>query len=122
SAGGCAFRFRGPNLTAAPRRLIQTVPVDGTWGATGETLVLSADIRTRKWGAASRLMLTVTYTDGTTETAVVRIPAGTNAYQTLTTSLTLTKPAASATVLVRVKTSGTKQSRLWVDNVVLIGQ
>nr|MCU0465375.1 hypothetical protein [Anaerolineae bacterium] len=33
SAGGCAFRFRGPNLTAAPRRLIQTVPVDGTWGA-----------------------------------------------------------------------------------------
>ncbi len=119
SDGGCSFRFRGPNLTAAQRRLIQTVTANATWGQVGDTLTLSADIRTREWGAASRLMLTVTYTDGTAETAVVRIPAGTNAYQTLTTSLTLTKPAATATVLVRVKTGGTKQSRLWVDNVVL---
>ncbi|MCU0466900.1 MAG: hypothetical protein MUF38_20330 [Anaerolineae bacterium] len=117
--GDCTFRFRGANATSAPRTLSQTIAANANWGSEGETLLLWARVKTQQLSGPSRVLLTVTYTDDTTERVNVRIPAGDNPYQTLVTELTLTKPAASATVTVRVKTGGTAQTRLWVDEIIL---
>lgn len=117
--GDCTFRFRGANATTAPRILSQTITANADWGSEGETLLLWARVKTQQLSGPSRVLLTVTYTDDTTERVNVRIPAGDNHYQTLITELTLTKPAASATVTVRVKTGGTAQTRLWVDEIIL---
>jgi hypothetical protein len=62
----------------------------------------------------SKLRLKVKYSDGTSESVVVPVPAGTYDYQTLTATLTLAKPIVSAQVQIR-PALGT----LWVDNVLL---
>ncbi|MCU0466901.1 MAG: hypothetical protein MUF38_20335, partial [Anaerolineae bacterium] len=119
--GDCVFMFYGPNANAEPRRLTQTL-TGGGWSRAGKVLRLSAQVRTKNLGAGGRLAINVVYRDGTTGTALVRIPSGTNPYQRLMVRLPLAKRADSVTITVRLKTGGNQNARLWVDNVILVSQ
>lgn len=119
-SGNCMFMFRGPDANAQPRRLTQTLE-GGDWSQAGDVLRLSAHVRTKNLTAGSRLTISVAYSDGTTALASTAIPTGTNPYQRLRVRLPLTQQADSVTVGVVVKTGGNAKTRLWVDNVILVG-
>ena len=119
--GQCVFQFRGVNLNTEPRLLTQTLN-STEWALAGNTLRLSAQVRTKNLGAGGRLLLDVVYEDGSTGTALVRIPSGTNPYQRVMVRLPLAMRADSVTITVRLKTGGNQNTRLWVDNVILVSQ
>jgi dextranase len=109
--GSYSFRFHRDTPTSKRRQITQRVAL--TLDA-GTTINFAADVKGNALLEGSKLRLKVKYSDGTSESLVVPVPAGTYDYQTLTATLTLTKPITSAQVRIS-PTLGT----LWVDNVLL---
>lgn len=118
NSGTCAYRFRFPTngvLLNQTRTLQQFINAP-TFGTAGDTLTLSAFVRTNKLSGVARLRVEVTYATGSPQVINIRIPTGTNAYTQLSRALVLTGQPTS----IRVYISGLKSRGAFiVDDVSL---
>lgn len=82
----------------------------------GDTLILSAQVRTQNLTTGGRLRLRITYTDDTVETLILPVPRGTGPYTLLADSIVLPRPVKALRLLVMFA-NPRAGGRFWVDDV-----
>jgi hypothetical protein len=114
--GLCAFRLRGG--AGEKVQLIQMVDLSGVPFTSGDTLILSAFIFGKSPAAKTKLVLSVTYLDGSASQTQVLIVKKKTTYTLVTLPLVLTSGAvAQITVTLKHRSLS---GMVWVDHVSLI--
>lgn len=111
----CMYRFSASSNRAVVSKLYQVVIPSG-WGTVGQTLTLRTAAQGINLQGASRMILRVTHTDGTSVVVRRTIPSGNYPYQDIVASLTLSKPVSNVTVTLQ---SSLLPGVLRLDNVRL---
>lgn len=114
--GVCVFQFNFTGPSNVSRRVIQAF-TDPVWGDVGNTLNLSAQVSGNKFKTGAKMILQVTYTDGTKERVVTAIPTKTYAYTEITGALVLDKRVKKVVVNFNIAKTG---GRVWIDDVSLL--
>jgi len=117
-SGTRAYRFRFPvnGVLLNQTRTLQQGVNAPTFGVAGDTLTLSAFVRTNNLSGVARLRLEVTYASGNPQIINIRVPVGTNAYAQLSKPLVLTGHPTSIRVYISaLKSRGT----FFVDDISL---
>lgn len=87
----CFLRFRTPTVVP-DRAIVQYVDTFDQWGVAGDRMTFSAFVQAVNHRGTMRMIVTVVYTDGTSEFRRITLPNGSYGYRPFSVSLTATKP------------------------------
>lgn len=110
--GEFAFQFKGmPGENARLRQDIAPVTLNA-----GDRLSFRAKVRTKNLSNGAKLRLRLTYADNSKEWLKLRVPKGSNAYQTLVETHTLPKDVTALRLFIQFVNPNAR-GKFWVDDV-----